>query len=200
MRRAEVLALDLAGRRRVVLGYVLGMILYTLIIVALYPAFEHSTSLNNLTKDSPTIAALFGAVGSLTSPSGWLNVNLYANFFPLVVLLATIGYGASCLAGQDEEGTLAMVVTLPFRRRRVTIEKVAALAVQAAAIVVVTTVVIAAGRLFDVHLGTGYLLDASVGVLVLGIDFGLVALAVGAISGNRGTALGVAAAWRPPPT
>jgi ABC-2 type transport system permease protein len=29
------------------------------------------------------------------------------------VLLLTIGYGAACLAGQDEEGTLALIATLP---------------------------------------------------------------------------------------
>jgi ABC-2 type transport system permease protein len=169
-----------------------GTALYAFVIVALYPSFEHSTGLDNLTKNSPTIAALFGAVGSLTSPAGWLNVNLYANLFPLLVLLATIGYGASCLAGQDEEGTLATVVTLPIRRRRVALEKVVAMGVQAAAIVVVTTAVLALGHFFDVTVSEGHLWGASLGVLLLGIDLGLVALAVGAATGRRGTALGVA--------
>ena len=117
--RLEVFRLDLGMRRRLLLVYALGMSLYALIIVALYPTFEHSTGLDNLTKNSPTMAALFGATGSITSPSGWLEVNLYASFFPLSVLLATIGYGASSLAGQDEDGTLAMVTTLPIRCRRV---------------------------------------------------------------------------------
>ena len=92
--RTDVARLDLVGRRRAVLGYSLGAALYAFVIVALYPSFEHSTGLDNLTKNSPTIAALFGAVGSITSPAGWLSVNLYANFFPLLILLATIGYGA----------------------------------------------------------------------------------------------------------
>lgn len=192
--RTDVLRLDLVARRRAVLGYALGAALYALVIVALYPAFEHSTSLDNLTKNSPTIAALFGAVGSLTSPAGWLNVNLYANFFPLLVLLATIGYGASCLAGQDEEGTLAMVATLPIRRRRITAEKIAAMSAQAAAIVVITTAVIALGHFFDVSVSAAHLWGTSLGVLLLGVDLGLVALAVGAATGRRGTAIGVASA------
>ena len=104
--RTDVTRLDLVGRRRALLGYSVGAALYAFVIVALYPSFEHSTGLDSLTKNSPTIAALLGAVGSITSPAGWLSVNLYANFFPLLVLLATIGYGASSLAGQDEEGTL----------------------------------------------------------------------------------------------
>jgi ABC-2 type transport system permease protein len=194
MMQADVAKLDLRLRRRVTLAYTLGMALYTFVIVAIYPSFEHSTSLDNLTKNSPTMAALFGAVGSLTSPSGWLNVNLYANLFPLVVLLATIGYGASCLAGADEDGTLGVVVTLPIRRWDITVQKVVTLSLQAALIVVVTAAVIAFGQLFDIHVGTASLLGASFGVLLLGIDLGLLALLIGALTGSRGVAIGIAAA------
>jgi ABC-2 type transport system permease protein len=190
--RTDVTRLDLVGRRRAMLGYTLGTALYAFVIVALYPSFEHSTGLDNLTKNSPTIAALFGAVGSLTSPAGWLSVNLYANVLPLLVLLATVGYGASCLAGQDEEGILATVVTLPIRRRNVTLQKVAAMGAQAATIVVVTAAVLALGHYFDITVSAAHLWGTSLGVLLLGLDLGLVAVATGAATGHRGTALGVA--------
>ena len=192
--RTDVARLDLVGRRRAILGFTIGMGLYALVIIALYPTFEHSTSLDRLTKDSPTMAALFGATGSLTSPSGWLNVNLYANLFPLFVLLATIGYGASCLAGQDEEGTLALVAALPIRRRCIAVEKVVAMSVQSAIIVVAVTAVIALGNFFDVAVSAAVLWRASLGLFLLGIDLGLVALAVGAATGRRGIAISVASA------
>ena len=188
----EVFRLDFGMRRRLLAVYALGMAVYALIIVALYPTFEHSTGLDNLTKNSPTMAALFGASGSITSPAGWLEVNLYANFFPLVVLLATIGYGASAVAGQDEDGTLAMVTTLPIRRRRITVEKSLAMAAQAVVIVSVSTAFIAIGYAFDITVGVAGMLGASVGVLLLGIDLGLIALVVGAATGRRGIALGAA--------
>ena len=35
------------------------------------------------------------------------------------MLLLTIGYGAACLAGQNEDGTLALVAALPVRRRAI---------------------------------------------------------------------------------
>ncbi len=192
--RLDVFRLDVRMRRRLLIVYALGMALYALIIVVLYPTFEHSTGLDDLTRNSPTMAALFGATGSITSPSGWLEVNLYANFFPLVVLLATIGYGASCLAGQDEDGTLAVVTTLPIRRRRITTEKSLAMAVQAVVIVTVSTACIAVGYAFDLSVGVAGMVGASIGVLLLGIDLGLVALVVGAVTGRRGVALGAAGA------
>ena len=92
---------------------------YALVIVALYPSFKNDTSLNKFTENGSTVAALFGANGPLTTPTGWLNANLYANFVPLIVLLLTIGYGASCLAGQDEDGTLGLIAALPIARRRI---------------------------------------------------------------------------------
>lgn len=105
------------------------MALYTLVVVALYPSFKNSTSLNGLA--GSTAAALFGVTGPLTSPGGWLNGNIYGNFFPLIMLLLTIGYGAASLAGQDEDGTLALLAVLPIRRRTIVVQKAAAMAVQA---------------------------------------------------------------------
>jgi beta-exotoxin I transport system permease protein len=103
---ADITRLELRLRRRSAIGYAPGMALYTLVVVALYPAFKNSASLNSLS--GSTAAALFGVTGPLTSPGGWLNGNIYGNFFPLIMLLLTIGYGAACLAGQDEDGTLAL--------------------------------------------------------------------------------------------
>src|SRR6516164_6829354 len=99
---ADITRLELRLRRRSTIGYAAGMALYTLVVVAVYPSFEHQTSLNSLS--GSTAAALFGLTGPLTSPGGWLNGNIYGNFFPLIMLLLTIGYGAAALAGQNEDG------------------------------------------------------------------------------------------------
>ncbi len=188
---AEVLLLDLRLRRRMLLGYTLGMALYALVVVALYPQFKDAASLNKLSGSAA--AALFGVTGSLTSPAGWLDGNLYQNFLPLVMLLVTIGYGASCVAGQDEEGTLALAVTLPLTRRRVLLQKVAALGIQAAVLALATMICVLVGRSFELSVSVADLAGISLGVALLGLDFGLLALAVGSWTGSRGLALAVSA-------
>ena len=65
---ADIARLDLRLRRRSLIGYALGMAVYALIVVALYPSFKDDTSLNKLTENGNTVAALFGATGSLTTP------------------------------------------------------------------------------------------------------------------------------------
>ncbi len=111
----EIARYDLHNRRRLTIWYAVGTGLYMLVIVVLYPSFEHSSELNQLTQGNSPVAALFGATGTLTSPAGWLNVNAYANFLPLIMLLLTIGYGSGAIAGQNEDGTLGLLVVLRLR-------------------------------------------------------------------------------------
>lgn len=190
----EVTRLDVRLRRRSLYGYALGLGAYVLVIVALYPSFKNDTSLDQLTANGSTVAALFGATGPLTTPTGWLSANVFANFGPLIVLLLGIGYGAGCLAGQDEDGTLGLVVTLPLSRARIVLEKVAALVLLALVASLATLLAALAGRAFDLYVAPAGLVGVTAGMLLLGIDFGLVAMAIGAVTGSRGTALGIASA------
>lgn len=191
---AEVARYDLYNRRRSTIWYAVGIALYMLVIVALYPSFKHSTELNRLTQGNSPLAALFGATGTLTSPAGWMNVNAYANFLPLIMLLLTIGYGAGAIAGQNEDGTLGLLVVLPLARWRILVGKVATMIVQALILALTVAACVYAGRAFQVTLTPGHVATATLAVLLLGIDLGLIALALGAATGSRGTAIGTASA------
>lgn len=185
-----VTRLDLRLRRRAAIGYALGLAAYVAIIVALYPTFRHESGLDRFS-DS-TVAALFGANGSLTSPSGWMNANVYGNFLPLILLVLTLGYGASCLAGQDEDGTLGLLATLPVSRAGILRSKLVALVLQVLPAAVLTAVAVVAGRAADLDLGVGAVLATTLACVLLALDFGILALVIGARTGSRGTALGVA--------
>jgi ABC-2 type transport system permease protein len=188
---ADITRLELALRRRSTIGYAAGMALYTLVVVALYPSFKNSTSLNGLS--GSTAAALFGVTGPLTSPGGWLNGNIYSNFFPLIMLLLTIGYGAATVAGQDEDGTLALLAVLPLRRRTILFQKTAAMAVQALLLAAVVTVCVFTGRAFQLTISPGYVIGVAAALVLMGLDFGLITVAAGAATGRRGMALAVGA-------
>lgn len=187
-----VAELDLRLRRRSTIGYAVGMAIYTFIVVALYPAMKNDTGLDQLTQSNPTFAALFGATGSLTSPSGWVNVNIYANFLPLIILVLTMGYGASCIAGQDEDGTLGSLAALPVSRTGILAQKLLALTVQAVPVAALTMAFVLVGRGFQLPVDLGPLAGATVGAFLMGLDFGVLAMLLGAWTGSRGLALGVA--------
>jgi ABC-2 type transport system permease protein len=189
----DIARLDLRLRRRGLIGATIGMVVYSVLIVALYPTFKHDTALNSLTDKSSTLAA-FGATGSLTTVDGWLGANLYANFVPLVALLLAIGYGASCIAGQDEDNTLGLTATLPVSRLSICLQKVTALLALAAVVPVATLACVLIGPHFDLNPDWMSLVEVTVAVALLATDFGLLAMAVGALTGSRGTAIGAASA------
>jgi beta-exotoxin I transport system permease protein len=185
----DIAWLDISNRRRSIIGYCLGMAVYALVVVAMYPAFKTSTSLDKLIQSDSTAAALFGVTGRISSSGGWLNGNIYANFFPLVMLLLTIGYGAACLAGQDEDGTLGQLAVLPVRRTAIVAQKAAAMAVQAAALAVTVAVLVIIGRSFQLDVTVANVASVSAAIFLMGLDFGLVAMAAGALTGRRGAAI-----------
>ncbi len=188
------LSLDLALRRRLLIAYSAGMALYTLVVVVLYPQFKNTTSLDALTRGNSAAAALFGLTGSLTSPSGWLNANIYANFLPLILLLLTIGYGASAVAGQDEDGTLALLAVLPVPRKALILQKAAALAVQTVIFSAVVCAFTLVGRSFQIAIPPSRIVATAGTACLLGVDFGLLALSLGAATGRKGLSIGITTA------
>jgi beta-exotoxin I transport system permease protein len=189
--RTEIARLDLHNRRRLTLAYAIGMTLYMLVIVALYPAFRHSSGLDELVSGNSGVAALFGVNGPLTSPAGWVNANAYTNFLPLIMLMLTIGYGATAIAGQDDENTLGLLVVLPLPRRGIIAQKIVAMLAQALVLTVAVAACVYIGRGFKLELNPWNVATASFAVLALGLDMGLVALAIGAATGSRPSAIGI---------
>ena len=192
--QADIVRLDTSRRLRSLTGYSLGLALYVFVVVALYPAFKHSNSLDSLVRNDATAAALFGITGRISSSGGWLNANVYANFFPLIMLLLTVGYGAASVAGQDEDGTLCLVVALPVRRSSIVLQKVGAMVMQGVVLAVVVAAFVFIGRSFGLSVTGVHIVSVSGAVLLMGLDFGILAMVVGALSGRRSTALGVATA------
>ena len=192
--RTDIAWLDVANRRRSLIGYCLGMAVYALVVVAMYPAFKTSTSLDKLIASDSTAAALFGVIRPHFIVRGWLNGNIYANFFPLIMLLLTIGYGAACLAGQDEDGTLGLLAVLPVRRAAIVVAESGAMACQAGLLAVTVAVLVLIGRSFQLDVSVANVASVSAAIFLMGLDFGLAAMAAGALTGRRGAAIGAGTA------
>ncbi len=187
----DILRLDLRMRRRSIAWYAGGIAVYAVLIVVMYPAVKSDTALSALVTDNPQVMALLGVAGSFTSPTGWVSGNLYGNFLPLLILLLTIGYGASSVAGQSEDGTLGLVASLPIGRRRLVAEKALVIGALAVPVAVVAMVAVFVGRKFDLNLDSSALVGGTGAVVLLGVDLGLIALLIGVLSGSRGLALGI---------
>ena len=90
-----------ADRRRARLGWLIGLALYTVMILAVWPSLEGSADFAELAEDYPeAIKAMFGgneAFETITTPVGFLNSYIFAFMLPLLLAVMVIGLGAGLL-------------------------------------------------------------------------------------------------------
>jgi ABC-2 type transport system permease protein len=199
----EVFLETLREHRRSLLWWTLGLGALVALNVAFYPSVRDDPALSEYARDLPeSVRALFaGGELDLASPAGYLNSQVFALLAPLLLLIFAIGAGSAAVAGEEERGTLDLVLAHPVRRRKYVFQRFLALTVLVVALTVVLLATVALGsRLVDLEIGFGKLVAASLSVGLLALLFAAVALAAGAIRAGRARAIAVAgglavAAW-----
>jgi len=169
----------------------------SLVHVAFYPSVRDDQALSDYAKDLPeSVRALFaGGELDLTSPAGYLNSQIFALTAPLVLLIFAIGDRAGVVAGEEERGTLDLVLAHPVRRRDYVVQRFLALAALIAALGAALLACVTVGSwLVDLEIGFGRLFAASVSVALLALLYCAVALAAGSLVPGRVRAIAVAAA------
>jgi ABC-2 type transport system permease protein len=172
--------------------WALSVAVLVLLIVAFYPQVRGDPSLNQIYGNlSPSMQALLGG-SNLTSPTGYLNTQLFAFLLPAVLLVFGLGRGAASLAGEEEERTLDLLLAQPLDRRSAYVQKAAAIAVGLAVLTFAGWLPLAlldgwAG--FD--LSVADLIAVCVQMLLMCLALSLAAQAISAWTGRR--ALGLAA-------
>jgi len=150
----------------------------------------------------PELRAIFLTEGlDLGTPAGYLNMELFSFVLPLVVAGYGVAVGSAAIAGEEERGTLDLLLANPIPRWRVVVEKSAALAVGMAIVVGAIWIGLAVtAALMEIDLDLGRVGSGLASGGLLGIAIGMLALLLGALTGRRtlSLALGMAAlvvAW-----
>lgn len=192
----DVLVESLRERMRSVLWWTLGLVLLIAVTIAFYPSVRDDPALSDYAKDLPeSLRALFaGGELDLASPTGYLNSQVFALTAPLVLLIFAIGAGSWAVAGEEERGTLELVVAHPVHRRDYVVQRFFALAVLVGVLGIALLAAVAVGSvLVDLDIAFGRLVAASVSVALLALVFGSLALAAGAIRPGRAQAIAISA-------
>ena len=182
--------------RRALIGWSVGVFLTVTLIAALYPSVrENAAEFSRVIEQLPPgVRAVFvGQELDFTSPEGYLNGRLFSFMAPLLFLIFAVRLGSAAIAGEEADGTLDLLLSAPIRRWRVVVEKAAAMVVATALVAAAFWAALALSAwAFDVDVPLANLVAATVGVALLGLAFGAVALAAGAATGERGLAVAVA--------
>jgi len=185
----NVFTKTLGDQRRALLWWAVGL----LAVIAVY-VLPYRQYLDQGALDFDTDSALYQALGYDSSPAGYLQGSVFLIGTLLMIMAAAVA-GARAIAGDEEAGILDLLLAHPVSRSRLVLERFAALAVAVALLgLVVWAGTVAAASLADMGIGTGPITAATLGLALLALGFGTVALAAGALTGRRGLVLGITAA------
>lgn len=183
----------LRDQYRGVLGWSIGTVVLVILIVALWPSVRDIPDLETFLSNYPEALRKLFDIDTIATGAGFLNAELFSILLPAMFLVFAIGRGARLVAGEEQTGTLEVLLTTPVPRGRVLLEKAAALAVAVLVLGAVLFGVTAVSQsLGGMGIPIGHLAGASAAMVLLGIEHGWLALAVGAATGRRGMSIAVA--------
>jgi len=178
--------------------WVTGILAITGITVAFWPTLQRdSDALMQLMEGLPAgMLNLFGAdeaASFLTGP-GFVNSRVFASVGSFVAIFFAISMGTAAIAGEEDKRTLDLLLATPIPRQRIVLQSFAAQALLTAVLALaVWAALLIADPLLDIGLSVTGVTAASVGMALLALSFGSLALMVGALTGNRSLTVGVAA-------
>lgn len=184
--------------RRAFFWWSLGLVGLVALMVSVYPSVRDNEALNKLVKDYPEALKGFVAFGGeidYVSPAGYLGTEVFSLMVPLLLLIAAIGAGARAIAGEEERGTLDLLLANPLSRKRVAFEKLAAVVAEIGALGLVLFAALEIGaRAVALDVSTWHLAAATASAVLLALSYGAIAFLLGAGTGQRGRATGITAA------
>jgi ABC-2 type transport system permease protein len=168
------------------------------LMVSVYPSVRGNAALDKLVQDYPeALKGFFGFGGQLdyTSAAGYLGIELFSLVVPLLLLIAAIAAGSGAVAGEQDRGTLDLLLALPLSRPRLVLEKFAALATESVALGFVVWISLWIGaQAVGMQIAAAKLAAATLGAVALAVAYGAIALLIGCATGRRGLAIALAAA------
>lgn len=180
-------------RRKSLLFWSIGLLLYTIMIGSVYNSIEGVADFAQLMDEMPEVLrAIFGEMGDITTPAGFLGAELYSLTLPLVLTIFAIGFGASTLSREEESGTLELLLATPITRKRIITEKSIAMTLSTLWLSMLVWLGVAIISLtMDFSIGLWGVLFASFATAVLALCFGFLALAVTSWKARKGLAIAV---------
>ncbi len=180
---------SLYGMRRGLVGWGIGVAVCVWVMAAIWPSMQ-SMDIDALLAQYPEPLKEAFNVADYGTGTGFLNGELFSIVIPAIFAVYGIGRGARLVAGEEQDGLLELVVVTPTSRTSVLLQKAAALAVGVAVLgAVLWASILVGSALAGMDVGVIPAARAAVLVTLLGIEFGAVALAVGAATGRRSAAV-----------
>jgi ABC-2 type transport system permease protein len=181
----------LRDQRRALVGWSTAVAVLVVLMAALWPSVRDMFDQDLLAAYPEAMQRLFD-IDAMATGAGFLNAELFSIILPGMFIAYGISRGARLIAGEEQDGILEVVVVGPLSRPRLLLHKAAALAT---GIVVLGAVLLAtmlvASAVMDMGIPVAHAAIGALAMVLIGIQFGWLALAVGAATGRWAASVAV---------
>ncbi|MBN18720.1 MAG: hypothetical protein CL758_04495 [Chloroflexi bacterium] len=168
----------------------------SLLIMSMYPSIKLSgdaldKAINSMPKE---MVELFygGEAQSITTPIGWLSMELYGLILPFALIIYGVTNGINAIAGEEKNGTLELLLTLPISRVRLASEKFFSLVLGLLIIIIsFSTFIIIFKDLFDLEFEYILIVIAGIELFSLALVLSSIGFALGTSTGNKSISVGL---------
>ena len=182
----------LRDQRWSLLGWAVGLVGLSTYILYVYPFINRAAGMMKMLDSlPPVIKNLIGKSNFMATPEGFFNLQPFSILAPLLFIVFAVARGSDATAGEEERGTLDMLLANPLRRGRVVVEKSLAHGAALFILSVAFWLGMAGGaRLFGITLNPLRLAAVIFSCFLLGLTFFSLALACGCLSGKKKVSIG----------
>ncbi|GAB3904224.1 ABC transporter permease subunit [Microbispora bryophytorum] len=186
--------------RRALIGWTVGLCAFLGMYISIYASMmrqdPETFAAQAIAKYPGALRDLMGGMSDIATGRGYLQAIAYQLLGPLLFTMCAAILGNRAIAGPEEAKTLELTLTLPIDRRRLLLERWAALALGLLAVTLVTLALVAgASSAAHMEVPFGGILAAHTGLFLLVLFFGTLTLCVGAAFGRKQVALAVVGVW-----
>jgi ABC-2 type transport system permease protein len=132
----SLLLQELRLRRGGILGWGIGLSLFPVIYVGLYPSFADQMSNFQQILDLPVYQAVGISMEAMGSLEGYI-ASTVTNLIPVILSIYAVLNGTGTLAGEEDSGRLELIVALPIPRWQIVAVKALALGIALAFILAI---------------------------------------------------------------
>lgn len=184
----------LRDRRRGIAGWCLGVAAIVAVQMSVYPSVRSSADdWQNLIDNLPDAFQKILRMVDYSTGAGYLSAELMTFVMPLIFIGLGASWGARLTTEDEEGGTADLLLSLPVRRNAIVSTRLAAVFTVLGATACTMGVSLAVGSfLLDMDVAMVRFIQVSLVQFLLGSFAMAISAALGAVTGRRSIALGVA--------
>jgi ABC-2 type transport system permease protein len=163
------------------------------LLLGLLMAVDFAESTPAVVAAFATLAPGFRFLGdpyAIGTPEGFITFRILETFVPIALSIWPILTGARLVRGEEERGTLDVLLATPQPRVRLLLEKIGALVLALLLMAVLFALGTVAGEASIGHIDVGRALLAGLNLILLAFFFGMVALLISQFTISRSVAVG----------